>query len=318
MFCSTIIPTIGRPELDRAVTSVLSQDFATADFEVIVVNDSGRTLRAAEWQQSRSVQIIDTNRHERSIARNTGAAIAKGTYLHFLDDDDWLIPGALKTFWQLTRQYHGDWFYGGTQLVDREEQPIICLDHQLQGNAFVQVMAGEWIPLQSSLIANEAFFAAGGFNPHIAGPEDVDLCRRILQHGNIVGSSEVVSCIGMGETGSSTDYARSPRQSRWARERILNEPGTFRRLQTSAHQHQWQGRILRIYLTSMVWNLRQGYLGPGAHRFGMVLLSLLQAGSASLTGNYWQSVLKAYESPTFLRGFQRANRPVERRQVKAV
>jgi len=46
MFCSTIIPTIGRATLARAVQSVLEQDFTAADYEVIIVNDSGKPLPA--------------------------------------------------------------------------------------------------------------------------------------------------------------------------------------------------------------------------------------------------------------------------------
>ena len=44
MFCSTIIPTIGRPSLSRAVCSVLDQEFSHDDFEVIVVSDSRKPL----------------------------------------------------------------------------------------------------------------------------------------------------------------------------------------------------------------------------------------------------------------------------------
>jgi hypothetical protein len=47
MFSSTVIPTIGRPTLDRAVRSVLDQGFSADDFEVIVVNDSGERLPLA-------------------------------------------------------------------------------------------------------------------------------------------------------------------------------------------------------------------------------------------------------------------------------
>ena len=49
-----------------------------ADFEVIVVNDSGQPLPDMDWQHCPRVRVIDTNRRERSVARNTGAAIAQG------------------------------------------------------------------------------------------------------------------------------------------------------------------------------------------------------------------------------------------------
>ena len=100
LFCSTIIPTVGRGTLNRAVESILSQEFGRS-FEVIVVNDSGRPLPPAGWQQAERVMVIDTFRRERSVARNVGAAVARGRDLHFLDDDDWLLPGALDVFWAL-------------------------------------------------------------------------------------------------------------------------------------------------------------------------------------------------------------------------
>jgi len=63
-------------------------------------------------------------------------------------------------------------------------------------------MAGEWIPLQASLIKTKAFFAVGGFNPHISGPEDIDLLRRIALEGDIAGVQALVAYIVRGEAGS--------------------------------------------------------------------------------------------------------------------
>src|SRR5688500_6331503 len=122
MFCSVVIPSIGRETLSRAVHSVLEQTFTTDNFEVIVVNDSGRLLLEAEWQDSERVRVINTNRRERSVARNTGAAVAKGKYLCFLDDDDWLLPNALEHFEIMARQASDTvWVYGGIKVVRSEE-----------------------------------------------------------------------------------------------------------------------------------------------------------------------------------------------------
>src|SRR5919106_2139768 len=145
MICSAIIPTIGRSTLKRAVESVLTQSTPAVAFEVIVINDSGVPLPDADWQKSERVQIINTSCRERSIARNTGAAVAKGQYLHFLDDDDWLIPDAYRHLWELSQASTAKWLYGMTQLVNRQNDPLIQLRHELKGNCFVQAMAGEWI-----------------------------------------------------------------------------------------------------------------------------------------------------------------------------
>lgn len=307
MFCSTIIPTIGRATLARAVNSVLSQSFTADNFEIIVVNDSGRPLPYAEWQTSEKVQILDTNRHERSTARNTGAAVAKGAYLHFLDDDDWFLPEALQSFWELAQTDAGDWLYGRTQLIDRAEQPLIQLQHGLHGNCFIQTMAGEWIPLQSSLIKAQTFFEIGGFNPLITGPEDVDLGRRIALNGNFAETEAVVACIGMGEENSSTPHLRHAEYSRWAREKILNQTGVFARMRTSANSSYWHGCMIRIYLTSAVWNLQHKNLFTVLSRLIYGVLAFILSGFAIASPDFWQAITRAYQSKTFSQGFRDMN-----------
>ena len=166
MFVTSIIPTVGRETLRRAVYSILDQNFSKDEFELIVVNDSGSPLPDEDWQHSPLVRLVETYHRERCVARNVGAALAKGRYLHFLDDDDWMLPGALNAFWTLS-QTHIDsvWLYGGTQLYDRSDKPLIKLIHNLPQNCFIQVMAGEWIPLQASLIRHDCFHSVGGLTP---------------------------------------------------------------------------------------------------------------------------------------------------------
>jgi glycosyltransferase involved in cell wall biosynthesis len=171
MFCSTIIPTVGRTTLGRAVNSVLSQSFTNEEFEVVVVNDSGRPLAVEPWQDSPRVRVINTNRRERSVARNTGAAVATGRYLHFLDDDDWLRQDAWAHLWRLSHETHAAWLYGESQLVQRDGKDLIRLHHGFHGNCFLPAMSGEWIPLQSSLIERRLFHRLGGFSPVLAGPD---------------------------------------------------------------------------------------------------------------------------------------------------
>jgi glycosyltransferase involved in cell wall biosynthesis len=277
------------------------------DFEIIVVNDSGQPLPRAEWQQSSRVQIITTQRRERSIARNTGAAIATGRYLHFLDDDDWLAPGALQQLWTVAQASPAVWVYGSSQLVDRQERPLLQLHHGLSGNCFAPVMAGEWIPLQASLIDRQIFFALGGFNPRLTGPEDIDLLRRVALQGDLAETDNIVAYIIRGEEGSTTDYERHPQQSRWAREIILDQPGTFTRLAQSANSSDLSGRVVRIYLTSVVWNLQHRRPFTALSRSGAGLRALAGAGTHLFSVDFWQAMCTAYQSDTFARGLQAAH-----------
>jgi glycosyltransferase involved in cell wall biosynthesis len=305
MFCSTIIPTIARDSLAQAVTSVLNQKFSQEDFEVIVVNDSGAPLPPEAWQESPQVRVIDTNRRERCFARNAGAAAARGRYLHFLDDDDCLSPNALRHFYKLSRTSDAAVLYGATQLVDRSGKPLIQLRHRLQGNVFLQVMAGEWIPLQSALVRADAFFEAGGFMPQIRFGEDVDLIRRLALHGDFQVMSALAARVGMGDEDSTTDYEKIAPCTRQGREWILDMAWVFQRLGSSTEVEEWSGRIPRIYLTSAVWNMRRGRPLTALSRGAYAGLGLVHAGRRLLTKRFWRDLARPYESVTFSDGFQR-------------
>jgi glycosyltransferase involved in cell wall biosynthesis len=306
ILCSTIIPTVSRSTLKRAVESVLQQNLSTGEFEVLVINDSGSPLAEDTWQHSQRVQVINTRRRERSIARNTGAAMARGQYLHFLDDDDWLAPGAYLHLLELSQSTQAKWLYGITELVDRKNNSLIRLRHGLHGNCFVQTMAGEWIPLQSSWIERKTFLRIGGFNPLLTGPEDIDLLRRVLMEEDAVETPDLISHITMGIEGSTTDYARHAQASRFAREAILDGGNARHRMSQSATDPFWKGRMLRIYLTSVAWNVAHRRLLTAASRTLFSVLSFFLAGRNIFSKRFWLAVSQPYASLTFENGIQEA------------
>jgi glycosyltransferase involved in cell wall biosynthesis len=299
------------------VYSVLEQEFTAADFEVIVVNDSGQPLAEADWQRSDRVQVINTNRRERSVARNTGAAMAKGKYLHFLDDDDWLLPGALGNFWILAGT-NGEavWLYGGAQFVDSKGELLMMnpqfpkansaiLNLGLDGNCFIQVLAGAWIPLQASLIKPEIFFSLGGFRTSLSSTQDLDLCSRIALLGDFANTSAIVANILRGTSWRSvTNYNDGPEHVRWWRNRILSEPGAFARMRSSADSSYWHGRILHAYLSTVIYNLRRRDLFTAAGRATFGLASLVLAGWHVFSPSFWQAIKTHNVTHTLLQQLQ--------------
>lgn len=259
MFCSTIIPTIGRPSLSRSVQSVLNQSLHGDDFEIIVVNDSGEALPDLDWQHCRRVRVIETNRRERSVARNTGAAMARGEYLHFLDDDDIILPGAMQAFWEVSRKARdAAWLYGSYQTVDNDGTLIEEFHPGIEGNVFALLVSSEGIPFQVSLLRTKYFYLAGGFdsNPDIIGVEDRDVGRRIALIGTVAFTHTLVARIRIGQQGSTTNWAKIAEGDRRGREKALSAPLAFSRLQNSATSSYLRGRVSRAYYSSAVWNLR--------------------------------------------------------------
>lgn len=262
------------------MNSVLAQNFDRAKIEVIVVNDSGQTLPAADWQASPTVRVLNTYKSERSFARNSGAAIARGTYLAFLDDDDWILPGALESFLKLaTQSPNAPWLYGGIRIVDEQGRALAEINSRLTGNCFSQIMGGAWAPLQASVIQSRAFFQVGGFNPLICGTEDEDLCRRIASMGDFANTPDVVACLYRGQMwNTSTNYRRAPEDTKYSRDLILSQQGVFPRLRTSANTGYWAGRVVRVYLSTFGWNLRKKRVFAALSRllytFSFLLLSI--------------------------------------------
>jgi len=312
MFCSTIIPTIGRDELSRAVESVLSQKI-DAEFEVIVVNDSGFLLKDADWQRDPRVQIISTNRRERCVARNTGAAIAHGQFFHFLDDDDWLLPGALQALYNLSQRNDAGWLFGGTRLFDRKYANAIDLHHHMQGNIFVQTMTGEWIPLQSSIIKADLFFGLGGFDPFAIGAEDIDLLRRFSRRFAVVETTELISTVGMGVEQSTTDYQGALRMARQAKNTLLIEQDIFPRLADSANTPFWYGKIIRLYLGAFVAYLKQKHVLIALSQLWRAVIITMIKPNAWFSKHFWQAITSQYVSKNFIQGFKEANLPVAHR-----
>lgn len=308
MFISTIIPTIVRSTLARAVYSVLEQGFQHEACEVIVVNDSGRDLPVEDWQNLPNVRIISTNRLNRSIARNTGAAIATGRYLHFLDDDDWMLPGAFDAFWEATKDSSAGWFHGAFSMVDNSGDKIVDIFPDEAGNCFLNLVSWEWLPLQASIIDAKIFFKVGGFamlESLKGGFEDIHLARQVAHQKDFLNIPRLVACIRSGDSGSTTNYVDMFIQNRQSRELNLDMPGSYQRLISSARHNKarngyWHGKVVYYFLVSAAKNFRDKRFFVAASRIFHALSGFLTAGKYFLQADFWSGVSKPHFSRVWL------------------
>lgn len=96
---SIIVPVYNAQNyLKRCVDSILTQEYA--DYELILVNDgstdaSGSICDEYAAEDAR-IRVIHKENTGVSDTRNIGIDAAAGTYLQFLDSDDWITPDATK------------------------------------------------------------------------------------------------------------------------------------------------------------------------------------------------------------------------------
>lgn len=125
MKVSVIIPIYNAAAyLERCILSILNQTLQ--DVELIAVND-GSTDYSLEVLQKLLAdidhcKIINQSNQGVSCARNTGIVHATGTYLAFVDSDDYIAPNYLETLIEATHKGEMDWILSGTSYIKKKEE----------------------------------------------------------------------------------------------------------------------------------------------------------------------------------------------------
>ena len=102
MKVSVVIPTYNRAAMvERCVRSVLASDWKGEALEVIVVDDcspddTSPRLSAAFGADARVKLLRNARNSFQAVSRNSGAAVATGDALLFLDDDNEVAPSMIR------------------------------------------------------------------------------------------------------------------------------------------------------------------------------------------------------------------------------
>lgn len=108
---SIIVPVHNvRATLPRCINSIIHQEYT--DFELLLIDDgstddSGAVCDAFAAQDERIIVIHKENSGV-SDTRNLAISKARGTYLQFVDSDDWITPDATKRFVKTAEENHCD------------------------------------------------------------------------------------------------------------------------------------------------------------------------------------------------------------------
>jgi glycosyltransferase involved in cell wall biosynthesis len=196
---SVVIPTCHRErEVLEAIDSVLRQRGVA--LEVIVVDDSVEGSAQAVVSaigdhdpRVRYVRRAEPSRGRPALARNDGAALAQGRYLHFLDDDDLLEPDVLASLSHALDEAPavGMAFgvvtpFGDDEAVLRKQEAYFVearrIARKLRGRRQLSAcltFRDAVLVCSAGMARRTAFVAVGGFDPGIAVCEDADLWARV-------------------------------------------------------------------------------------------------------------------------------------------
>lgn len=125
---SVIMLTYNREHLvSRAIESILTQTYR--DFEFLIV-DNGSTDRSGEIADTYAagdprVRVVHRERGSIGAGRNTGLDAARGEYITFIDDDDWVEPDFLAFLQRLLEDSGADISICGTESKALNEKQIM-------------------------------------------------------------------------------------------------------------------------------------------------------------------------------------------------
>lgn len=121
LLLTVVIPTFGRPEyLERAINSALLSSIDNSVEVIVVPNGPDQSWKKieAKYNNNPKVKFQYCAIAHGNAARNVGLSLAKGTYIRFLDDDDYLYPENARQQLVLMRATGGDVCSGKIDIVD--------------------------------------------------------------------------------------------------------------------------------------------------------------------------------------------------------
>jgi glycosyltransferase involved in cell wall biosynthesis/SAM-dependent methyltransferase len=190
---SVIIPCYNHGRhLAAAIDSVLKQDHQPV--ELIVVDDGSTDNSRAVATGFPGVVYVYQQNQGLSAARNTGITHSKGAYLVFLDADDKLVPGALRTNLQLLQQHTQAGFVSGAHLKLNERNELIEeVKTTVEQNHYQQLLQGNYIGMHATVMYPRWVFNRFRYDTGLKACEDYDLYLRIAREHPVLHHTALIA-----------------------------------------------------------------------------------------------------------------------------
>ncbi|MDB3992105.1 glycosyltransferase [Gammaproteobacteria bacterium] len=176
---SIICRTIGRPELQKALNSVLTQSYSP--IEIILVNAAKADLRGFDTANKGIKVLNPDNLLSRAEAANHGLDAATGDYLMFLDDDDWISSNHVQNLLiKLKANLGVKAVYSSAQKTNPEGSPLDYI-FKTEYDPYL-LMRDNYIPIHTMLFDSSIINRGCRFDDRFQIYEDWDFWLQLSQY----------------------------------------------------------------------------------------------------------------------------------------
>jgi len=314
MKVSVVVPTRNRPKkLEATLASLAEQEeLHPRDYELIVVDDGSIPPVRLAWDpDAPSLTLERLEDAGPSVARNRGAARARGELLVFVDDDIQVSRTFLASHWHAHLEAPGALQMGFVCLPDKvRATPFGRFRQDLEHNGFPQVAGPVSSPallIAANMAVERATFERlGGFDPALTTGEDQDMgLRHAEQGGSVV---YVPAAKGVHDDDSLTVGAYSQRAERYMEDLVrfgIRHPGRADTVERAAVNGpvQWRREPASLSIKKL---LKSILILPPMRALALALTRVLE--TVAPKGRFLDNLYRALLGAHLQRGYRRGLR----------
>ena len=144
---SIIVPLYNSARfLPKCLNTLLNQDIRAEEYEILLINDgspdNSEAVADGYAAQYNNIRVFSKENGGTSSARNVGIRNASGTYLYFVDPDDYVLENSLNDILQIMEGKNLDVLRFGYTEVDERGIPTKSCKHPEQPDYSSKVMDG--------------------------------------------------------------------------------------------------------------------------------------------------------------------------------